>query len=60
MKSIKKIFKHIIIIKNVIFNISLSLGNISTSNTQNKNINEININLGVKDSYDNIYNVFLN
>ena len=60
MKSIKKIFKHIIIIKNVIFNISLSLGNISTSNTKNKNINEININLGVKDSYDNIYNVFLN
>ena len=45
--------------KNVIFNISLSLGNISTSNTKNKNINEININLSVKDSYDNIYNEFL-
>ena len=44
--------------KNVIFNISLSLGNIS-SNTDNKNFNEININLSVKDSYDNIYNEFL-
>ena len=44
--------------KNVIFNISLSLGNTS-SNSQNKNFNEININLSVKDSYDNIYNEFL-
>ena len=44
--------------KNVIFNISLSLGNIS-SNSHNKNINEINLNLSVKDSYDNIYNEFL-
>ena len=44
--------------KNLIFNISVSLGNIS-SNTPNKNINDININLSVKDSYDNIYNEFL-
>ena len=44
--------------KNVIFNISLSLGNIS-SNSPNKNNNEININLSVKNSYDNIYNEFL-
>ena len=44
--------------KNVIFNISLSLGNI-TSNSPNKNNNEININLSVKNSYDNIYSEFL-
>jgi len=44
--------------KNLIFNISVSIGNIS-SNNPNKNINDININLSVKDSYDNIYNEFL-
>ena len=62
----KKNFKSIIIslekfkddFKNVIFNISLSIGNIS-SNSPNKINNEININLSVKDSYDNIYNEFL-
>ena len=62
----KKDFKSIIIslekfkddFKNVIFNISLSIGNIS-SNSENKNNNEININLSVKDSYDKIYNEFL-
>jgi hypothetical protein len=62
----KKNFKSIIIslekfkddFKNVIFNISLSIGNIS-SNSANKNNNEININLSVKDSYDKIYNEFL-
>ena len=43
--------------KNVIFNISLSLGNIS-SNRQHTN-NSINLNLGIKNSYDNIYNEFL-
>ena len=61
----KNIFKPIIIslekfkdnFKNVIFNISLSIGNIS-SNSPSKN-NEMNINLSVKDSYDNIYNEFL-
>jgi hypothetical protein len=62
----KKNFKSIILslekfkddFKNVIFNISLSLGNI-TSNSPNKNNNEININLSVKNSYDNIYSEFL-
>lgn len=44
--------------KNLIFDISVSIGNIS-SNNPNKNINDININLSVKDSYDNIYNEFL-
>ena len=44
--------------KNLIFNISVSIGNIS-SNSPSKNINDININLSVKDSYDNIYNEFL-
>jgi hypothetical protein len=44
--------------KNLIFNISVSIGNIS-SNSPNQNINDININLSVKDSYDNIYNEFL-
>ena len=44
--------------KNLIFNISVSIGNIS-SDSPNKNINDININLSVKDSYDNIYNEFL-
>lgn len=44
--------------KNLIFNISVSIGNIS-SNNPSKNINDININLSVKDSYDNIYNEFL-
>ena len=61
----KNIFKPIITslekfkdnFKNVIFNISLSIGNIS-SNSPSKN-NEMNINLSVKDSYDNIYNEFL-
>ena len=62
----KKSFKLIITLlekfkddfKNLIFNISVSIGNIS-SNSPNKNINDININLSVKDSYDNIYNEFL-
>jgi hypothetical protein len=62
----KKNFKSILLslekfkddFKNVIFNISLSLGNI-TSNSPNKNNNEININLSVKNSYDNIYSEFL-
>ena len=44
--------------KNLIFDISVSIGNIS-SNIPNKNLNDININLSVKDSYDNIYNEFL-
>lgn len=44
--------------KNLIFNISVSIGNIS-SNSPSKNINDININLSVKNSYDNIYNEFL-
>ena len=42
----------------LIITISLSIGNIS-SNNSNKNVNDININLSVKDSYDNIYNEFL-
>jgi hypothetical protein len=62
----KKSFKLIITLlekfkddfKNLIFNISVSIGNIS-SDSPNKNINDININLSVKDSYDNIYNEFL-
>ena len=62
----KKNFKSILLslekfkddFKNVIFNISLSLGNIA-SNSPNKNNNEININLSVKNSYDNIYSEFL-
>ena len=61
----KTIFKQIIIslekfkddFKNVIFNISLSIGNINSNSPSNNN--EININLSVKDSYDNIYNEFL-
>ena len=61
----KTIFKPIIIslekfkddFKNVIFNISLSIGNINSNSPSNNN--EININLSVKDSYDNIYNEFL-
>ena len=44
--------------KNVIFNISLTIGN-TTSNSPSKTKNEENINLSVKNSYDNIYNEFL-
>jgi len=42
----------------LIITISLSIGNIS-SNNSNKNFDDVNINLSVKDSYDNIYNEFL-
>ena len=44
--------------KNVIFNISLTIGN-TTSNSPSKSKNEENLNLSVKNSYDNIYNEFL-
>ena len=44
--------------KNVIFNISLTIGNTS-SNSPSKTKNEENLNLSVKNSYDNIYNEFL-
>ena len=44
--------------KNVIFNISLTIGN-TTSNSPSKTKNEENLNLSVKNSYDNIYNEFL-
>ena len=44
--------------KNVIFNISLTIGNTS-SNSPSKSKDEENINLSVKNSYDNIYNEFL-
>ena len=44
--------------KNVIFNISLTIGNTS-SNSPSKPKNEENLNLSVKNSYDNIYNEFL-
>ncbi len=44
--------------KNVIFNISLSIGN-TNSNSPTKNKNEDNLNLSVKNSYDNIHNEFL-
>ena len=44
--------------KNVIFNISLTIGNTST-NSPSKSKNDENLNLSVKNSYDNIYNEFL-
>ena len=44
--------------KNVIFNISLNIGN-TTSNSPSKNKREEDINLSVKNSYDNIYKEFL-
>ena len=44
--------------KNVIFNISLTIGNTS-SISPSKTKNEENLNLSVKNSYDNIYNEFL-
>ena len=44
--------------KNVIFNISLNIGN-TTSNSPVKAKKEEDINLSVKNSYDNIYNEFL-
>ena len=44
--------------KNVIFNISLTIGNTS-SNSPSKPKNEENLNLSVKNFYDNIYNEFL-
>ena len=40
--------------KNVIFNISLTIGN-TNSNSPSKEKNEENVNLSVKNSYDNIY-----
>ena len=44
--------------KNVIFNISLTIGNTS-SNSPSKIKSEENVGLSVKNSYDNIYNEFL-
>ena len=44
--------------KNVIFNISLTIGNTGSS-SPSKIKNEEDINLSVKNSYDNIYNEFL-